>query len=92
MDILTLIGLSILLAFLWESGIIGVFVFACIVVFVWEKFNVIILIIFGLSVLGLILKYVFQNSAVNNVPKSVKEQELEDNLKKVREWSRRSKC
>ncbi len=92
MDILTLIGLSILLVFLWKSGIIGVFVFACIVVFVWEKFNVIILIILGLSVLGLILKYVFQNSAVNNVPKSAKEQELEDNLKKVREWSRRSKC
>lgn len=26
------------------------------------------------------------------IPKTVKEQELENNLEKVREWSRRNKC
>ncbi|CCY62885.1 unknown [Clostridium sp. CAG:967] len=34
MDIFTL---SVLLAFLWESGIIGIVVIACIVAFLWES-------------------------------------------------------
>ena len=60
MDIFTLIGLSILLVFLWESGIIGMFILACVLVFLWEKFNAIILTVVVLSALVLILKYVFQ--------------------------------
>ena len=60
MDIFTLIGLAILLAFLWESGIIGLFALTCVLVFLWEKFNAIILTILVLSALVLMLKYVFQ--------------------------------
>lgn len=100
MDIFTLIGLAILLAFLWESGIIGLFALTCVLVFLWEKFNAIILTILVLSALVLMLKYVFQvlgymflqGCTKNKTPKNAKEQELEENLKKVREWSRRNKC
>lgn len=100
MDIFTLIGLAILLVLLWESGIIGWFILACVLVFLWEKFNAIILTVVVLSALVLILKYVFQvlgymfiqGSTKNKTPKNAKEQELEENLKKVREWSRRNKC
>ena len=60
MDILTLIGCCILLVILWESGILGIFIFACIVVFVWEKCSEIIITILFLSGLVLVLKYVFQ--------------------------------
>ncbi|DAB21873.1 TPA: hypothetical protein CPT94_06695 [Candidatus Gastranaerophilales bacterium HUM_22] len=100
MDIFTLIGLSILLVFLWESGIIGMFILACVLVFLWEKFNAIILTVVVLSALVLILKYVFQvlgymfiqGCTKNKNPKNAKEQELEENLNKIREWSRRNKC
>lgn len=103
MDIFTLIGLSVLLVFLWESGIIGMFILACVLVFLWEKFNAIILTVVVLSALVLILKYVFQifgymlfqgskKDKTTETPKTIKEQELENNLEKVREWSRRNKC
>lgn len=97
MDILTFIGCCISLTILWESGILGIFIFACIVVFVWEKCSEIIIIILLLSGLVLLLKYVlqgfgFQNYEKENKPKTDKETELEENLNKVREWSRRNKC
>lgn len=100
MDIFTLIGFSVLLVFLWESGIIGMFILACVLVFLWEKFNAIILTVVALSALVLILKYVFQvlgymfiqGCTKNKTPKNAKEQELEENLNKTREWSRRNKC
>lgn len=37
MDIITLIGYCILLAILWESGIIGIVIIACIIAFLWES-------------------------------------------------------
>lgn len=97
MDIFTLIGWCILLAILWESGIIGIFIFACIVVFVWEKCSEIIITVLFLSGLVLLLKYVFQafrfqGCEKENKFKTAEEKELEENLNKVREWSRRNKC
>lgn len=97
MDILTLISLCVLLVILWESGILGIFIFACIVVFVWEKCSEIIITVFLLSGLVLLLKYVFQafifqSCEKENKSKTVEEKELEENLNKVREWSRRNKC
>lgn len=97
MDTLNLICCVILLAILWESGIIGVFIFACIVVFVWEKCSEIIITILVLTGLVLFLKYVFQDFGFQgcekeNKPKTDEEKELEENLNKVREWSKRNKC
>lgn len=103
MDIFTLIGCCFLLAILWNSGIIPLFILACIIAFLWEKFNEVIITIITLSVLVLLLKYVVQilgymlfqdpkNDKTTEIPKTVKEQELENNLEKVREWSRRNKC
>ncbi len=89
MNNLTLIGL---LALLWESGIIGIFVLACIVAFLWEKFNEIIITIVIVSVLVLLLKYVFQYCKEDKTPKTPEELERINNLEKVREWSKRNKC
>lgn len=92
MDIFTLIGFSILLAILWKSRIIPLFILACIVAFLWEKFNVIIITIFILAGLTLLLKYVFYDCKEDKTPKTLEELERLKNLEKVREWSRRNKC
>lgn len=81
-----------ILAILWESGIIGIFILACIVVFLWEKFNVILITIFILAGLILLLKYIFYDCKDDKTPKTPEELERLKNLEKVREWSRRNKC
>lgn len=103
MEILALMGYALILYFLWNSGIIPFTILACIFIFLWEKFNEIIITVITLSVLVLLLKYVFQifgymlfqgskKDKSAEIPKTVKEQELENNLEKVREWSRLNKC
>ena len=103
MEIFALMGYALILYFLWNSGIIPFTILACIFIFLWEKFNDIIITVITLSVLVLLLKYVFQilgymlfqgskKDKTTEIPKTVKEQELENNLEKVREWSRRNKC
>ena len=58
-----------------------------------EHFHEIIIITLVLSGLVLFLKYVFfRNSTKDRLPNPTKSLELEENLKKVREWRRRNKC
>lgn len=92
MDIFTLIGFCFLLAALWESRIIPIFILACIVAFLWEKFNELIITIVIVSGLVLLLKYIFQDNKEDKAPKTPEELERLKNLEKVREWSRRNKC
>ncbi len=89
MDIITLIGYCILLAILWQSGIIGIFILACVAVFLWEKFK--IAIILSAVLFGLYLCTIYRrNEKISH--KTPKEQEWENYLNKIREWSRRNKC
>ena len=103
MEIFVLMGYAFILFFLWNSGIIPFTILVCIFVFLWEKFNETIITVVVLSVLVLLLKYVFQifgymlfqgskKDKTTETPNTIKEQELQNNLKKVREWSRRNKC
>lgn len=81
-----------ILAILWESGIIGIFILACIVVFLWEKFKIVILLLVGLmSVFYLWILYA-KNKNKSITPKTPEELERLKNLEKVRKWSRRNKC
>ena len=89
MEIFTLIGFAILLALLCKSGIVGIFILACVAVFLWEKFK--IAIILSAILFGLYLCIIYRrNKKISH--KTPKEQEWENYLNKIREWSRRNKC
>lgn len=58
-----------------------------------KHFHEIIIITLVLSAIVLFLKYIFfKNITKDRLYKPAKKTELEENLKKVREWSRRNKC
>lgn len=76
--------LSVLLAFLWESGIIWMFILACVLVFLWEKFKIAI-------ILFLILSAVMVGYYIWSIATKADRKQREE-LEKIREWSRRNKC
>lgn len=59
----------------------------------FKHFHEIIIITLVLSAIVLFLKYIFfRNITKDRLYKPATETELEENLKKVKEWSRRYKC
>ena len=75
--------------------ILIIFVSSLLVSFVemFKHFHEIIIITLVLSAVVLFLKYIFfRNIAKDRLYKPAKETELEENFKKVKEWSRRNKC
>ncbi len=89
MEFFALIGCTFLLLSLWDSGIIPLFIFVCICVFIWEKFKIVILLLVGLLSIWIIYN---KNKDINIAPKTPEELERLNNLEKVRGWSRRNKC
>lgn len=57
-----------------------------------EHFNEIIILTLVLTGLVLFLKHIFFRNITNNRLYKPAKKELEENLKKIREWSRRNKC
>lgn len=90
MEFFTLMGCAFLLLFLWDSGFIPLFIFACICVFIWEKFKIVILLLVGL--LSIFYLWIFYNKNKSIAPKTPEDLERLKNLEKIREWSRRNKC
>ncbi len=81
-----------LLAILWESGIIQLFILVCICIFIWEKFRVILLLLLGILLIFYFWLLYSKTKNKNVTPKTPEELERIKNLEKVREWSRRNKC